>query len=119
MIEFTKQSKNEKRYHRQIWKFRVLIIAYVLVIIALGVFINSYVYFGLILGLNVTVVYYMGVTAVKSLVFPLSTWVINNVVDCQTGTKYANSFVELLEKCYVILRLQMVYNPEDENKDRD
>ena len=83
----------------------MLAIAYILIIIALGVFLNSYIYIALILVFNAAVVYTIGVTAVKSLVFPFSFWVISNVLNGQNSMRYAADFSGLLEKCYVIMRL--------------
>ena len=104
-VRFTKSTRDEKRYWRYIWSFRVLVIAYILIVIALAVFLHSYIYIALIMVFNAIVVYTIGVTAVKSLVFPFSFWVINDVLNGQSSMRYAADFSGLLEKCYVIMRL--------------
>jgi hypothetical protein len=47
----------------------------------------------------------VGVYAVRALVFPFSSSLIQNSINGQSGLRYSEDFATLLEKTYVLIRL--------------
>ena len=50
-------------------------------------------------------IFRVGVTAIRSLVFPYSLWMIKDGVNGQASSRYARDFSSLLDKGYIIIRL--------------
>ena len=105
-FQFTKPSKDEIKFYRNRFSFRLLCLAYVLVVVALSFFFQeSLVLLALIFIVNVWIVYKVGVLAIRSLVFPFSFWVIQNSINGSSGIRYSEDFATLLEKSYILIRL--------------
>jgi hypothetical protein len=68
----------------------MLCVAYILICVALAVFLKeNLILLSLILVLNIYVIYKVGVTAVRSLVFPFSFWAIKYGINGQATIRYA------------------------------
>lgn len=95
--------------------FRVLVIAYFLVVVALAIlFQQSYIFLALIFIFNVVVVYYIGAVAIRGLVFPYSVWIVQDILCGQNSSQYASDLASLLEKSYVIMRIQILKEKKQE-----
>ena len=102
-------SRNETKHRRHVRAFRALVIAYILVVVALAIlFQESYISLALIFIFNVVVVYYIGAVAIRGLVFPYSVWIVQDILCGQNSTQYASDLASLLEKSYVIMRIQIL-----------
>ena len=105
-FEFTKPSKSELAFYRNRFSFRLLCIAYVIVVLALAFFLQeSLILLALIFIFNVWFCYKVGVYAVRALVFPFSSSLIQNSINGSSGLRYSEDFATLLEKTYVLIRL--------------
>ena len=76
------------------------------VVLALAFFLQeSLILLALIFIFNVWFCYKVGVYAVRALVFPFSSSLIQNSINGQSGLRYSEDFATLLEKTYVLIRL--------------
>lgn len=106
-FEHTKPSRHEKRHARRRIGFWVLCLAYATIVIALAFFFKEdLAYLALILLFNGFVVFRLGTAAIRALVFPFSLWLISDGFTGSNSLRYSLDFATLLEKSYVILRLQ-------------
>ena len=96
---------------------RVVLVAYLAVIVALTVFLDqNLILIALLLFFNASLLFHYGTSAIRSLVFPYSNPLIKNGFASEQGSKYALEFSGLLDKCYVILRLQSNSTQKVKNK---
>ena len=74
-------------------------------VVALAVLLEEYhIFLSLILLFNIIFIFRLGITAIRSIVFPFSFWMISDGFTGSSSLRYATDFAMLLEKCYVILR---------------
>lgn len=82
-----------------------MFVAYLLIVFAVAILVQeSLILLALILFVNVFLVFWLGTTAIRSLVFPYSLWLIKDGVNGSNNIKYASDFASLVERSYVILR---------------
>ena len=81
-FEFTKPSKSEIAFYRNRFSFRLLCIAYVIVVVALAYFLQEdLILLALVFIFKVWFCYKVGVYAIRALVFPFSSNLIQNSIN--------------------------------------
>mmetsp|Transcript_41230 Transcript_41230/g.62732 ORF Transcript_41230/g.62732 Transcript_41230/m.62732 type:complete len:241 (+) Transcript_41230:194-916(+) len=118
-FEFTPVSRDELRYRRFKLYFKVGCLAYILVVAALAFYFKESLFlFALIFLFNACVIYRVGVTGVRAIVFPYSLWMIKNGVGGAEAGKYTAEFAGLVDRSYLILRVASTPVEEQNKIDR-
>ena len=122
---FSKTSVEEKQYHERKAKIWLVFFLYFAIVIAqlwffvwrkqiqgeeikTWVFIVSYL--PLLIGINAIGMFTIGSTAVRGIVFPYSLWLSKHQIIGSNCIRYGEEFMQLVEKSYVLMRIQMMKN---------
>ena len=106
-FEFTKHSRDEKRYKRNKCLFKFASLCYFAI---LGVIFwhvkeaENYVYYAMILGLNFVLLFLLGTFTIRTVVFPFSLWIVRDLLLGNNCIHYGKEFTKLVQKTYTLMR---------------
>lgn len=119
-FKYTNPSKHEIEYRNNRITVWVIFFIYSVVVMVLAWFFydsgpwSNAIYYPILVGLNLVIIFLLGFLITRAIVFPYSFWGSRNAIIGANCIRYGEEFASLVEKSYVLMRIHMMKQIEEE-----